>query len=229
MYTAYEKINLYGRYAYYKCTKRNNQQCKQKQLNLAKIEDQVQIILEDMAIPEDWAAWALKWLRHVNEEQTGDRNVTRSSLQSTYNETRSQIDRLTDMMIRDLITEDEYKKKKQKLILERDGLNAKLQDEEQESDNWIERVEQVLDFAKSAKAKFENGDVDARKLIVRNLGSNFVLQDGILQLELNDVWKLFSKHSKQLHADMDRVELDENSQPKEKTTATKSVILSWQG
>ncbi len=231
MYTAYEKVKKSGkRYVYYKCTKKNNRTgCKQKQLNLSKIEDQVENILSDMTIPEGWADWAVKWLRHLNEEQSGTSDVVRTSLQNTYNEIQKKIDNLTDMRLQDLLTDEEYASKKALLIAERDGIEEKLKDSKQGSDNWITDVEQVFDFAKSAKQQFDEGDVEVRKIIVRNLGSNFTLLNGKLQLELNDVWKLFSKHSKQLHADMDRVELDELSQPKEKTTATKSVILSWQG
>lgn len=231
MFTAYEKVKKSGlRYVYYRCTRKNMKtNCKQKQIKEERIEEQVYQILNDMTIPEQWANWAIKWLRYLNETESKDQGKTRESLQNAYNSAQNQIDRLTDMLLRDLITEEEYKQKKTELLNQRNIYKAKLDDKEQESDNWITKVEQVFEFAKTAKQRFEEGDVDVRKKIARDLGSNYTLKDGTVALKLDDVWKVCMQNAEQLSKDVKEVELTRNGVVKEKTTATESVILSWQG
>lgn len=231
MITAYEKVKPSGkRYVYYKCTKKNNRtDCNQKQVNRSVIESQLEELLAGIEIPEAWAAWAIKWLKHMHEQETGHGEHVRLSLQKNYNEAQDKIERLTDVLVDNLISKEEYEVRKERLLAKRDQIKAKLDDQEHSADGWIDRVEQVLDFAKSAKKKFDAGDVEVRKLIARNFGSNYVLQDGKLQLDMGDVFTLLSDHSKQLHKDMDRVELNELRLGKAKTAASATVFTRWQG
>ena len=231
MWTAYEKVKKSGkRYVYYRCTRKNRKtDCTQKQLTENIFEVQVHDILTKMTIPDEFATWAVRWLQYLNENESTEQRESQKTLQNAYNDVQNQIDRLTDMLLRDLVTELEYKKKKTELLNQRNIYKAKLEDKEQESDNWVTKVEQVFEFAKSAKQRFEDGDVDVRKQIARDLGSNYTLKDGIVALELNDVWKVCMQHAEQLHKDVKRVELTENGEVKEKTTASCAVISSWQG
>lgn len=231
MITAYEKVKPSGkRYVYYKCTKKNNRtKCTQKQVNRSVIDTQLEGLLDNVTIPEEWATWAIKWLKHTHEQETGHGESVRLSLQGSYNQTQEKIERLTDVLVDNLISKEEYEVRKDKLVAERDQIKSKLDDQEHNADDWISSVERVLDFAKSAKKRFDTGDVEVRKIIARNFGSNYVLYNRKLQLDMGEVFKLLSKHSKQLRKDMDRVELDVNGQPNEKITGQQSVILSWQG
>lgn len=232
MYSGYEKIKKSGRrYVYYRCTRKNKKTiCDSEQVTEQDIGSQIHTILSTMTIPEGFAGWAVKWLRYVNEHETDTQSVAREALLATYNEVQRRMEKLTDMLLQELIDEDGYKKKKLELTLERDRLKEKLGDKEQESDSWMIKIEKVFNFAKSAKATFENEDsILARKDIVHGLGSNYTLKAGKLGLNMEDVWELFSKHAAQLHEDMKLLELLENGEVNEKTAAFTTVLPRWQG
>lgn len=232
MFTGYEKIKKSGRrYVYYRCTRKNKKTiCDAEQMTETDIGSQIHSLLDEMTIPEAFADWAVKWLRYVNEHETDTQSVAREALLSAYNETQQRLEKLTDMLLRELIDEEAYKKKKLELAFERDRLKEKLGDNEQTSDDLMIKIEKVFNFAKSVKAKFETDQsIEARKDIVHGLGSNYAIVGGKVGLNMEPVWELFRKHSAQLHEDMKRIELLENGEVNEKTTAFESVILSWQG
>ncbi len=231
-FTAYEIRKKSGKsYTYYRCTKRKDGvECSQRQISKKDLEKQIMRLLTEMTIPTQFADWAVRWLRFVHENETDSQSSLRESLQTAYNDTQKQIDRLTDILIRELISEKEYKKRKSELMQERSRVSAKLADQEQAADNWVDRMEKAFMFAKSARAMFANDErVESRRRIVRALGSNFSILDKKLSLELEPVWSLFAKHSEQLYKDLTHVNVDKTGMIKEKTTASAAVISSWQG
>jgi site-specific DNA recombinase len=232
MFSAYEKVKKSGRrYIYYRCSKKSNTvECHQNQLTEKMIEDQVCDVLSQMTIPQEFANWAIKWLRYINKDEIDNRLGAREGLQKAYNDSQTKIDKLTDLFLGELIDQDEYIKRKNELTKSRDLYKAKLDDKEQEANNWIVKVEDIFNFAKSAKKRFEEtDDVDVKKDIVRSLGSNYVLKDGILTINLEKVWQLFVNFKPQLDKGLSMCELAENGQFKETTPAFADVISSWQG
>ncbi len=231
-FTAYEVVKKSGKsYIYYKCTnKKDGIACKQPQLNKKMLEDQIVEILEQMTIPTQFADWAVKWLRYAHENKTDSHSAIRTSLQNAYNDTQKRIDKLTDILVLELINEEEYKHRKAELLEERGRIKSKLDDQEHSSDSWIDRMEKTFAFAKEVNQRFDSDtSPKARRTIVTSLGSNFQIINKELSLDMEPVWKLFSEHSQQLHKDLTHVEVDETGMIKEKTTASSAVAFSWQG
>ena len=91
-------------------------------------------------------------------------------------------------------------------------LNEKLKLKELISDNqyrinsWIEKAENVFNFAEKAKESFENGDFETKKTILSCLGSNLILKDQLLSIELNKPISLFNKHAIQIQNFHNRLE-----------------------
>ncbi|TAL51351.1 recombinase family protein [Patescibacteria group bacterium] len=231
-FTAYEVIKKSGKsYIYYRCTnKKDGIDCKQPQLSKKELEGQIVTLLEQMTIPPQFADWAIKWLRYIHEHQTDSHSAIRNSLQETYNDAQKKIDKLTDILVRELISEEEYKRRKEELLEERACIKSKLDDQELSSDSWIDRMEKTFAFAKEVNQRFaSDSSPEARRTIVTSLGSNFQILDKKLTLDMEPVWSLFSEHSKQLYKDLTRVKVDETGVLKENTTATLAVVSSWQG
>lgn len=229
--TAEEHVKKSGRrYVHYHCTKKKrDRKCGQPTINEKDLTSQLKDILDTITLPAQFVTWAKIWLRYLNEQETDHGAKTRESLQAAYNGTQGRIDRLTNMRIDDLLTEDEFKAKRQELLNERDSIKAKLDDTEQAADNWIERVEGVLDFAQGASERFRKGDLETKREVLTALGSNFLLKDRKVSVELEKVWSIFSKEAPLLRFDMERLELDENGDVNEKTTAFTTVFPRWQG
>jgi site-specific DNA recombinase len=231
MYSPYQKVKPSGkRYVYYRCTKKScTVECSQKQMKEEQIDEQLLDILNTIKIPKEFADWATKWLAYLNENKTTDRKVVNKTLQETYNDVQNKINRLTDALIKDLISEDEFKTKKKQMLEERSKIKTRLDDNEGSGDNWIERVQDTLTFARSAQERFEEGDYETKRSIAVSLGAQYSLKDGKLSLQPLPVWELLSDIKPQLDKDVPICELDEFGRVKEKTTDTVSVISSWQG
>ncbi|MBM3204537.1 hypothetical protein FJZ48_00965 [Candidatus Uhrbacteria bacterium] len=231
MVTAEEKTKVSGRhYVYYHCTKKNKTvACNQKFIVGKDLEVQVQNVLNGIHVPPAFANWAIRWLKETNRVECDDRTSAYRSLQNAYNAVQAKIDRLTDMRLGDLLTNEEYAHQKERLLQEQRQLKEKLSDTEQRADNWRERVENVFDFAVHAKDWFENGNDELKRSTAVALGSNFVLKDGILAFDCKNVWEKFSTIAPQIKRDCDRLELDENGYTDAKNTETCPVFSVWQG
>ncbi|MBP6944784.1 recombinase family protein [Patescibacteria group bacterium] len=228
--TAEEKIKPSGKtYAYYRCTKHRKEiHCGQKPLTAKELEAQFTPYLEAISIPKPFADWAVRWLRVLNQDETRDRTSAHLNLQKAYNDMQAKLDKLMDLRLTDLLTDDEYKRQKERLVEEQRGIKERLGDSDQRADNWRERVENVIDFAAHARGWFEDGDFQTKRSVVFALGSNFILKDGIVSIDMEKVWTAFSIAAPRIKSDLERLELDKNGSINEKTTAFVSVISSWQ-
>ncbi|MEI7741486.1 MAG: recombinase family protein [bacterium] len=229
MITAEEKTKKSGRvYVYYRCTRRHQSiVCKNPPVTLSELENQVSEQLEKIRIPIEFKNWALGWYRQLNSAETVDRTVVVSSLQSAFIENEKQLGRLTDMRLKELLTDEEYVAKKNNLLEERNNLKAKLGDQDQRALNWLERTEKVYEFAVNAKSHFETGGPDERRKIFAALGGKLILQDKQLRLELDEIWGYFASHSKQLFMDVNRLELEKTPANNKELTDYSSVSSLW--
>jgi hypothetical protein len=79
------------------------------------------------------------------------------------------------------LTENEFRTRKQKLLLDKDRLKELLNDTDQRVDNWLDIVERGFDFAEKASQLFEkakkDNDIEAKKEIFSTLGSDLILKD----------------------------------------------------
>lgn len=229
--TAEQKKKPSGKlYAYYRCTKKNEAvTCSQSCMREEEAERQIRALLDRITLPAAFTDWSLRWLRKLNSSELQSRINVRSSLQKAYTDNETKLSRLTDMRLSDLLTDEEYVNQKTRLSQERARFKEKIDDLEHRADSWLDSLEQAFDFSKHAKERFDKGDRETRRKILLSLGSNFIVKDGILSLELEKVWEKFSSFAPKVWHDMEMLELDEFGQVNEKTTEFSSVILSWQG
>ena len=65
---------------------------------------------------------------------------------------------------------------------------------------WLDRAEKALEFAETAKQRFETGDLEAKKDILSCLGSSLVLQNRTLSLRLNPPLELMKTVAPEVQA-----------------------------
>lgn len=229
--TAEEKVKKSGlRYTYYRCTKRKeNTVCDQKCSTDKDIQAQLADPLQKMRIPQPFVKWAIKQIREVNQDESSDRTHVYVALQGAYNDVQAKLDRLLDLRLRDLVTDEEFTSQKGLLQIEQSKIREKLGDTEQRAENWIEKVEEAFDFALHAAYWLEHGTLTDKRRVAIRLGSNYILKDKKLTFLMGELWEAFSNASEKLHSDVATLELLENGEVNEKTTEFSSVILSWQG
>lgn len=188
--TAEEHTKPSGRhYIYYRCTKKRGA-CSQPFTPQSKLEEQVQTILHQITVSDDFRDWALKHLKEANSQEIAARTNMYQSQQAAYNSCQKQLDNLVSMNLRELISEEEYIQKREELQRELGSLKLKLDDTEDRAAKWLELTETALYFANLAQKIFNKGTNQQKREIVHALGSNFILKDKTITLNLQKPFTL---------------------------------------
>lgn len=201
--TAEEKIKrqLNGNvhiYRYYHCTKKKNPNCSQGSIEEKELQQQLNEALERIQIYPEFSAWAIEQLKLESGKEAESRNQILGNIQKDYSGVVKKIDNLIDMRAGGEITEDEFINKKTILIKEKDRLNQLLSDTDSRVDKWIEKAETIFQFAQTAKSKFDFGTYEDKRLVLSSLGSNFILKDQKVNIELNIPFSIICEVKKEL-------------------------------
>lgn len=182
-------------YTYYHCTKRKNPNCTQKTIRREELERQVNTVLDDLTIPEEFKEWALSVLRKENEKEFSDRNTIIKTQQKEYNDCVQKLDNLIDMRANEEIEAEDFNRRKNALTKEKGRLKELLDDSDRRIDNWLVEAEQLFTFAQIAKFKFNNGTLEDKKAVLSALGSNLLLKERELLVSLKNELVLIEKAS----------------------------------
>ncbi|MFH0853441.1 MAG: recombinase family protein [bacterium] len=172
-------------YTYYHCTKRRDPNCSQKSLEEKEIEKQVTTELDKLEIKPDFRQWALARLREMNAHEVGDRERIYGNQRREYEGCVKKLDNLIDMRADEEIDAEEFKNRKTALFAEKERLHSLLKDTDRRIENWLEIAERGFNFAERAQLAFEKGGLEVKKKIFADLGSNFILQDGKLNVSVD--------------------------------------------
>ncbi len=177
-------------YIYYHCTKRKNPNCTQESIEEKELEKQIDEVLSRIQISERFKNWAIKYLNEVNNKEVDDRNVILKSIQKAYKDIVNRIDNLVKLKISpqntdgSLLSDEEFKSQKQTLLKEKARLEEKMNDTGDRVTRWLELSEKTFDFATYARYRFANGTPEEKRQIFAGLGSNLVLKDKIVAVNL---------------------------------------------
>jgi site-specific DNA recombinase len=227
MVTAEEKVKTNGKkYTYYRCTKRKQDvRCSQRTIRLEDLEDQITEVLESITIPSTFVSWALDVLKSRNKEMVQINKNQLANLQRQYSMIDRQLDTLLDMRLDDSISDEMFCDRKNKIESRRSDLKKKMHDLESNSDQWRSVCERTFVFAKSAKDDFDSGSHEVKRQIFSTIGSNFVLKDRCLSVELKPYFELIAEKRREAK----RLELPILGLNKTKKQPLKKEIVFWQG
>jgi hypothetical protein len=189
------------RFVYYHCTRRKDPNCPQMPIEEKELEKQINPILTSMEIPEDFTKWALKRLRTMNEQEVGDREKMYAMQRKEYDGSVKKIDNLIDMRANSEITEDEFRARKTTLLADKERFQKLLKDTDKRVENWLDVAERGFNFAEKAWLAFNKGGLEVRKEIFAALGSDFVLKDRIISIDLDNLLlpvQIASKEAKRI-------------------------------
>lgn len=216
-------------YVYYHCTKRKKwcDCCKQKPLKLEEIEKQINdYIFNVELIPEfkDWALWVLKddFNNDVVEKEIILKNLYESQMLS-----EKRLNKLTDSLIDEVITKEEYQVRKKHYQIEINNFREQIDKLNKQKDTSLEVTEKVFDFVIQAWTSFNHWSLQTKKEILRWLCWNFWLKDWKL---LIDEYKWFipiKKLSSEIKREKNPLELIKNRTVKGLTSAKNSKIWLW--
>ena len=94
-------------------------------------------------------------------------------------------------------------------------------------DDWLDNAETVFDFAEKARERFENGSLEVKRSILSSLGSNLLLKDGKLAINVRKPLILMKEVSLGVNVEKDTFEPLEMCSIKRKNRALDPACPSW--
>jgi site-specific DNA recombinase len=216
-------------YTYYRCTRRKQDvNCSQRScLREEKLEEQMDTALSQITILPEFRDWALDVLGKEHTKEVSNRTKIFETQQKSYNAAQNRLDKLTDMRLGDLLTDDEYVQKRDVIKKEIKKLKQNLDHTETRAEEWLKLTEQTFDFATYARIHFQNGDLQTKKQIMMALGSNSTIKEGKLSIEPNPWFIPIKNAYPALEKRYLALEPTENTMDKRKTKAIDDLRVSW--
>jgi DNA invertase Pin-like site-specific DNA recombinase len=217
-------------YTYYHCTKRKREiKCSQQYLEVRKLEKQIDDYLGRIQISEEFKNWAISYLRSRNDKEIEDRSARFKNLQEVYNQSQRQLDNLTQMRYRELITDEEYARERSRLRIEMTKIKERLEDTEHRAESWLALSEKVFSYACHAREWFREADLKAKRQLLETLGSNLVLKGKKLRLEFKKPFFIIEKGLNALPPGNPRLEPADFAVVKPKNEVLAARIPQWLG
>lgn len=186
-------------FVYYRCTKKwKGSKCTQRYVRAEELEKQVDEYLDSVKLSPRFVEWAIKWLRVMHQEQEGVREARYEAAKQAYEGVIPRISKLVDLMISGIVTQEEGAIKKQTLEQEKQRLFEELSKIDVHVTEWTNLAIETFNFVKTAQDKFANGTIEQKKTILRVIGSNLILKNKKLTIEIRTPFTYIQKVAMQL-------------------------------
>ena len=190
-------ILILGIFAYYHCTKNGNIKCNQGYTSLNNLEGQFISELEQLELDKEFEDLAFEALDIVKEQDNSVINGSFEALQLALDGVNKRIDNLVMLKISpdnsdaSLLSDQEFADRKRVLLLDKEKITQQLSKLDPNGSKWVEMAEDSFNFSIKAASKFKdkNTVTDDKKLIFKVVGSNPILIDQNLQIQLH--WLCF--------------------------------------
>jgi site-specific DNA recombinase len=181
--TAEDKRNRFGsRYTYYHCTRsRHEDPCAERYVRREQVDGQILAFLSTLRIAPHACGWLNDFLNEQPAVRVSEREQQRQSAEASVRTLDRELETLTDLRVRDLLSDSEFTKKRLELTSAR--LNVVQQvGLLQEEQDWIEPLRTLVSFSNKAVEYFSDGDDAQKRLILKTTSSNPTLSDRILSI-----------------------------------------------
>ncbi|MDB5188053.1 MAG: Resolvase protein [Candidatus Kaiserbacteria bacterium] len=175
-------------YVYYHCTKKKNLKCTQGSILESELVRQIDIILGDITIDDDYLNLALEYLQEKRKHDGNDEKKIRDSLNAALADCQTRFKNLEREYTsahnsnHEIFSPDEFLFKKNELSIERRNLEKRIIEIGDHFEQSLEETVRVVDFCHLARVKFMNGDTKTRRSIFSTIGSNLTLKDKKLMI-----------------------------------------------
>ncbi len=191
-------------YVYYHCTKKKNPDCTERSIELKELNRQVVELLNGITISERFKDWAIKNLHEVRKTEA---NTHETVLKNKHKELEAVTKQLEALLLKftapdntsgTIISTEEYQTFKNQLITRKNALESELTDQGKEIEQWVALSERTFNFACYARVWFEQGDNATKRSILACLGSNLVLKDQKINVQLHPFFLSIFENKKSL-------------------------------
>ncbi len=170
-------------YTYYHCT--GGRGCTKVSITEAQIEAQVVELLDQVTLNAGIVPWCLQPARRWHRDESELHLEAIEALNTALHRVERKKSNLLDAHLSDptLFSNDEFREQKEGLQKEINRVRREIKKAEEELERVRQTVENVFDFAVNARRRFETGDTRLRREIAAQLGVNYFLTLGKLEIE----------------------------------------------
>jgi site-specific DNA recombinase len=174
---------------YLRCTKWRTT-CSQRYVREEPITEQVTNALRHVALPAEWADWMIGEAAVERKKDIEATSAYVESVRSHIKETDEQLERLLNAYVERVLSLDEYREAKKKLIDAKRQSEEKLITLERNRINSFEPITEFLNAAKQAGILAEAGTEEEKRDFFKKVASNPNLFNRELRFEPRGAWKL---------------------------------------
>jgi len=203
-------------YTYYSCSNAKGG-CKRRVIREEEIEAQIGALLERLTLNERIEAFGLRGIAEWKTEQNRLREVEIASITQGVGELNRKMDRLLDMRMNELLTDEEYLTQKKRLQESIVGATSGLEERNAETKALWEDYENLVTLLHYGSLYFQEGEPAVQNLIAQTIGATYILNNGSLTIHLSPVF------SKALELKNEA----ENGSPNSKQDALGEERLVW--
>ena len=163
-------------YNYYRCTKRFTS-CTQKYVREEELATQIQSILQNVSLCDDWTIKILKELENDKAHNVQSSRPQQQNLETQIFAIDGEINKLIDIYLEGNISLEEYQRKKEVFINEKKKLQERVKDFAAGGDNWFERAKDFVTTLNRIHCVVVEGNLESQKEFLEKIGSNFILKE----------------------------------------------------
>ena len=200
-------------YIYLRCTrKKRNPKCVEKAVEIEDFNILVDEILSKITISERFKMWAIKYLHEIRKEEAQTLHQVLENKQKRLSQITTQITNLALLFTspenenRLLLSPDEYQLTKHPLIKEQISLEEDIKKQGEETRGWVELTERTFNFACYARMWFTNGNLDTKRAIFTCLGSDHLLNNQKVLLNIHKYFKSISDKKEIAEQELEKLE-----------------------
>ena len=174
---------------YLRCTKRVRV-CHQRFVREEVVSEQIDKVLARVALAPEVAD---KMVGALRQESAGTAKAQQDFVQRLNGEVKQceqKIDLLLDLRLNREISETEYLPKKEALLTRKAELRGRIEQAEQDQANRFEPAIAFISRAKQATFLLTRGKEEEKRDFFKTIGSNFLVAEKTLSVELVNPWKL---------------------------------------
>ncbi len=171
-------------YTYYRCNRGVDPKCSQQPIREEGLEAQIYDMVGRIRIPAQFHDWAMKHLKEDHEKEKQDQDKIRDVRNNAIKLCDKKMSSLIDLRLGGEIEADVFKRRKDELLAEQKKLVELSRDTDRRAVAWLNYADKALDFAETAKQRFETGDLEAKRDILQGLGVKFIFKFRTLQVDL---------------------------------------------
>lgn len=198
-------------YIYYRCTKKISSHCPERFINLNEFNRQVDDLLGNITITDQFKNWAIKHLHEIRKDEAASKEDSLAAKQRILGQIVKQLDNLLlkytspENVDGSFISDQEYQAIKGRLVKQKTALEQELQEQGRDIEEWVELSERTFNFCRYARMWFEKGDMDTKRAIFACLGSDLLLKDQKVGLTLKKPFQFIFEGLSQTEQELARL------------------------